>query len=96
MNDQEFAANLDYVLLFFLFFNIIKVNQFFIILLRLISCFSLSRYFLVPHAYITIESIDWIFLSSSEIKTVLLISSVKTLYLSRLNLYCDCNINLFF
>ena len=81
---------------YFLFFNIIKVNQFFIILLHLISCFSFSRSFLVPHAHVTIESIDCIFLSSSEIKAILLISSVKALYLSRLNLYCDCNINLLF
>ena len=56
------------------------------------SSFSLTRSLLVPYAYVSIESIDCILLSSIELKAILLISSVKTLYLSRLNLCYVCNI----
>ena len=56
------------------------------------SSFSLTRSLLVPYAYVSIESIDCILLSSIELKAILLISSVKTLYLSLLNLYYVCNI----
>ena len=41
--------------------------------------FQLTRSLLVPYAYFFIESIDYILLSSSEIKGILLISSVKQL-----------------
>ena len=49
---------------------------------------------LVPYAYVSIESIDYILLSLFELKAILLISSVKTLCLSLLNLFCVFNINL--
>ena len=103
MDGQEFLANLDYVLLTLLLqhhqsYNI-KVNHFlylFIILLHLISSLSLTKSLLVPHAYVSIESIDSILLSSFELKAILLISSVKTLCLSLLNLCCILNIDLLF
>ena len=98
MDDQEFVANLNYVLLC-LFCNIIKINRFlypFIILLHLIPFFSFTRSMLVPYAYVSIESIDYILLSPFELKPILLISSVKTLCLSLLNLYCAFNINILF
>ena len=60
------------------------------------SSYSLSRSFIVLYAYVFIESIDYIFLSSFEIKAILLISSVETLCLSLLDLCCVCNINLLF
>ena len=47
------------------------------------------------HMHMFIESIDCILLPSFELKAVLLISSVKTC-LSRLNLYCVCDIILLF
>ena len=96
--DQEFVANWDYVLLFF-FCNIIKVNHSsyrFIILLHLISSFSLTRSLLGPYAYVSVESIDCILLSSFELKAVLLIPSVKTSCLSLLNICCVFNIDLLF
>ena len=74
MDDYEFVANLDYVPLCVFFCNIIKVNHFlyyFIILLHLISSFLLTRSLLVPSAYISIESIDCILLSSFELKAIL-------------------------
>ena len=73
--------------LFFFFCNIIKVNHFsylFIVLLHLISSFSLTRSVLVPYAYDSIESIDCILLSSFELKAILFISSVKTFFPSLL------------
>ena len=75
------------------FFHIVKVNNFLysiIILLHLISSFSLSRSLLIPYAYVFIESMDWIILFSLffELKAILLISSVKALCLSLLNLCC--------
>ena len=54
------------------------------------------RYLLISCAYISIESIDCILLSSFELKAILLISSVKTLCLSLLNLCCVFNTSLFF
>ena len=85
--------------LYVFFWKIIKVNHFlyhFIILLHLISSFSFTRSFLVPYAYVSVESVDCILLSSFELKAILLISSVKTLCLSLLNLCCVFDINLMF
>ena len=82
----------------FLFYNV-KVNHFlylFIMFLHLISSFSLTRSLLVPYPYVFIESIDFILLSSFKLKAILLISSVKTLSLSLLNLCCVFNIILLF
>ena len=91
MDDQEFVANLGYLLLCFFFYKIIKVNHFlyhFIILLHLISSLSLTKYLPVPCAYVSFKSTDCILLPSFELKAILLISSVKTLFLSLLNLCC--------
>ena len=84
------------------FCNIIKSNHFlyrFIIWLHLISSFSLTKSLLVPYAYISIESLDCVLLSSfecMEIWLIWLISSVKTLCLSFLNLCRGFYINLMF
>ena len=67
----------------FFFYNIIKVNHFlypFIILLHLISSFSLIRSLLIPYACVSIESNDCILSSSFELNAILLISSVKTMW----------------
>ena len=85
---------------FYVFFcNLIKVKQFwfcFIILLHLISSSLHTRSLFVPYAYVSIESIDCILLSSFELKAILLIYSVKTLCLSLLNLCCVSNISFYF
>ena len=78
------------------FFNTIKVKHCFIILLHLISSFLHTRSLLASCTYVSIESIDWIILSSFELKASLLISSVRTLYLSVLNLCYVINITLLF
>ena len=82
MNDQEILANLDYVLLCFLLqhhqsYSLLHV---FMILLHLISSLSLTKFLLVPYAYVSIESIDFILLFSLALKELLLISSVKTFF----------------
>ena len=41
------------------------------------SSFSLTRSLLVPYVYVSIESIDYILLSSFERKAIFLISSLK-------------------
>ena len=95
MNNQEFLANLEYVFCVY----IIKINHLLysvIILLHLISFFSLIRSFLVLYAYVSIKSIDWILLLSFGPKVILLISSVKTFCLSFLNVCCVFNLNLLF
>ena len=87
------------IFLYVLYFNNIKVNHFFysfIVLLHLVSSFSFTRYLLVPYAYVSIELIDCIVLLSFELKKILLISSVKTLCLSLLNLCCVFDIDLLF
>ena len=68
----------------------------FIILLHLISSFLLTRSLLVPYAYVSMESVDCILLSSFELKAILLTSSVKILCFSLLNMCCLFNISLFF
>ena len=52
--------------------------------------------FLVPCAYVSVESIDCILLWSFVLKAILLIASVKRLRLSLLNLCCVFSIFLFF
>ena len=51
----------------------------------LIFSFLCIRSLLIPCLYVSIKSIDSILLSSFELKEILLIYSVKTLYLSLLN-----------
>ena len=60
MDDQEFVASLDYVLLSFP------------LLLHLILL-SLTKSWLVPYAYVFIESTDCILLSSFEIRAILFV-----------------------
>ena len=64
--------------------------------MRLVFSFLHRRSVLITCAYVSIESIDYILLSSFELKAILLISSVKTLCLSLLNLCCVFNISLGF
>ena len=52
-----------------------------------------TRFLFIPDAYGSIESIDCILLSSFELKAILLVSSIKTLCFSLLNLCCVFNIN---
>ena len=96
MDDQEFVGNLfSYVF----FCDIVKLNlssYHFIILLHLISSFSLTRFLVVPCAYASIVSIDCILLLSFELKAILLISSVKSLRVSLLNFCCVCDIHLLY
>ena len=92
VDGQEFLSNLDYVFLCFLCSFLYR----FIILLHLISSFSLTKSLILPYAYVSIESVDCILLSSFKLKAVLLISSVKTLCLSLFNLCCVFNIDWLF
>ena len=94
MDDQESVTNLDYVLFCFLLQHHQIFLYCFIILLHSISSFSLTRTLLVSYAYVSIESIDCILLSSFEHNAILLISSVKALCLSLLNLRRVFNIDL--
>ena len=63
-------------------------------LLHLISSFLFTRSLTVPYAYVSIESNNCILLSLHELNAILLITSVKTLCLSLLNLCFDFNIDL--
>ena len=60
----------------------------------LLSSFSITRPLLVSKTYVSIESIDYILLSSFELKIISLISLVKILWFSLLNLCCIFNFNL--
>ena len=68
------------------------------ILLHLISSFSLTRSLLAPcpYPYVSIESIDCIVLLPFKLKAILLVSSIKTLCLSLVSLCCDFNLDLLF
>ena len=58
--------------------------------------FTYFKALLVPYAYVSVESTDCFLSSSFELKVILLISSVKSSWLSLLNLCCVFNISLFF
>ena len=64
--------------------------------MRLVFSFLHRRSVLITCAYVSIESIDYILLSSFELKAILLISLIKTLCLSLLNLCCVFNITFLF
>ena len=84
---------------FYVFFcNIIKVKHFRIVLLYCYIWFFLSYILNLYSSYmhVSIKSIDCILLSSSELKAILLITSVKTICFSFLNLCCVFDISLFF
>ena len=66
------------------------------VLMHLILSFLFIRSLLVPYAYTFIESIDCILLLSFELKAILLISLLKTLCLSLLNLCCVFNFTFFY
>ena len=94
-DEQEIVAILDYVF----FYNIIKINHFLyflIILILLAFSFIHIKSLLIPCAYVSIESIDSNLLSSFELNEILLVSSVKTVCLSLLNLCCVFKISLLF
>ena len=93
---QKVVPNLDYVVLCFLFVNIIKFNNFCMILLYYYIWpipFHFTRSLVVPYAY---DSNDFIYLPSFEVKIILLISPIRTLCLSLLNLCRVSNINSLF
>ena len=93
-----------WIMFFYVFFcNIIKVNHFlycFITLLHLISSFSLTRSLLLPNSHVSMDQAIAFFyhhltLNQYFINLNQLISSVKTLYLSLLNLCCVFNFDFF-
>ena len=82
-----------------LFCNIIKINSFCITSLYCYIeyfLFHLLDLLLIPYAYVSIKSIDYILLSLFELEAILLISSLKTLCISFLDLCYVFNIYLFF
>ena len=85
-------------MLFYLFFcNITKVNHIlhcFIILLDLFFSFFTFRILALPYAYVSIESIDSILLSSLVLNAILIVSSLNKLCFFLVSLCCDFNINL--
>ena len=62
----------------------------------LFSFFLDSRSLFVLYAYVSIESIDYFLFSSFKLKTILVISSLKTLCFSLLNLCFVFRISIFF
>ena len=64
--------------------------------MRLTFFFLHIRSLLISCEYVSVESIHCILLSTLELKAVFLISSVKTLRLSLLNLCCVFNITFFY
>ena len=64
------------------------------ILIHLISSFLCIISLFVPYAFISIETIDCILLSSLAVNAILLTTSVSTLCFSLLNLCCYFDINL--
>ena len=84
---RSLIPNLDYDLLCLCLQNnkSWKSLYCFIIMLRLISYFLHTSSLLVSYAYISIKSIDCIFLSSFELEAILLISLAKRLWYSLLN-----------
>ena len=81
------------------FSNNIKVDCFCKILLHFyifLLFFLLTMSLLISYACVSMESIDCILLSSFEFNAILLVSSMKILFLLLLNLCCVFSLNLFF
>ena len=95
MDGQEFFCQFGLCSFMPSFVMYLKLNILycFTVLLHLMFSFLHIRYFLVLYA--CFHRINWLH-SSIKFKVILLISLVKTLYLSLLNLYCVSNISLFF
>ena len=96
MDCQELQANLDCSFMSSLIASsklITFVSLYYIVTFNI--SFSLTRSLLVPHAYVSIKSVDCILSLSFEPKAIL-IPSVKTFCLSILNLCCVFNIDLLF
>ena len=97
MDVQAFVANLHYVLLYFLLQH--HQSQSFFVLLYYISTFNISFLFtkslLFRRVYVSIESNDYILLSSLKLKAILVICSVKSMRFLSSNLSCIFNIDLF-
>ena len=90
MNDQEVWNNLDYM--FFVTLSKLNIFYCFILLLHLTSSFVHTRASLVAYAYVSIESIGCILLSSLALNPILLTSSVNTLRFLLVNLCYDFGI----
>ena len=88
------------IMCFFMFSFVISLKFIifvsFYYIVTLISPFQLTRSLLVPYAYVSIESTDYIILPPFELKAILLISSIKTFCISLLNLCCVFKYLLFF
>ena len=70
--------------------------EYFMISLHLIYSLLPAKFLFISYAYVSIESIDYILLSSFELEAILLIYSVKILYFSLLSICCVFNISLWF
>ena len=79
-----------------LYFSITSSKLIIFVLYYYIVTFNVFNSLLVSYAYVSIESIDSILLSSLALNAILLTSSINTLCFSFLNLPYDFNINLLF
>ena len=70
--------------------------KYFMISLHLIYSLLHAKFLFISYGYVSIESIDYILLSSFELEAILLIYSVKILYFSLLSICCVFNISLWF
>ena len=98
MNDQEFLASLNYVH-HHQFITSSKLIIFYIVLIYYYIrslLFRLLHLFLFHMRVFLSNQLIAFFLSSFELKAILLIYSIKTLCVSLLNLYYVFNINLLF
>ena len=64
--------------------------------LHLIYSLLDAKFLFISYAYVSIESTDYILLSSFEIEAILLIYSVNIYYFSLLSICCVFNISLWF
>ena len=92
MDDQEFLP----IWCFFMSSLEIESKLNIFLLLHLISSFLHGKSLFILCAYVSTKSNDCIFLSSFELNAILLISSVKALCFSLLNLCCVFNVSLLF
>ena len=81
--------------LYVFFYKIINSNYFCTVLFYCYIYYYIATSLLF-YVYVSIKSIDYILLSSFELKAILLVSSMKTMSLSLLSLCCIFNIDLLF
>ena len=83
MDNQEFVTNLAYVFFYVFFTTFNQFLYYFIILLHIISSFSLTRSLIVPYAYVSNKSLIVFFYHHLDLSNLVNFFSKNTVKLQK-------------